>query len=195
MQLILASSSPYRRALLERLGLPFSTVNPDVDETPRAGEPGAALAERLALQKASAVAEHYPDAAIIGSDQVSSLAGRFLQKPGNLDAAFAQLAASSGERVDFDTGLAVIAPGLSPLVTSVRTRVYFRELSDREIRHYLQRDEPFDCAGSFKWESLGIALFERLEGDDPTALEGLPLIALCRMLREVGLDPLAASPG
>lgn len=194
MQLILASSSPYRRTLLERLKLPFSVLVPDVDESPRPAETGAALAARLSQEKAAAVARNHPDAVVIGSDQVPSLDGRFLEKPGSLEAAFSQLRASSGCRVEFDTGVCVIAPGREPTTASVSTSVYFRELTDDEIRRYLELDEPFDCAGSFKWESLGVALFERLQGDDPTALEGLPLITLCRMLREVGLDPLGASP-
>lgn len=192
MTLILASSSPYRRSLLERLRLPFDVQAPDADETALLAETSAELARRLALAKATAVASSNPDAVVIGSDQVPSLDGVSLGKPGSPKAAFEQLSACSGHRVDFYTGLAVIAPGRDALVTCETTSVYFRELTAAEIRRYLELDEPFDCAGSFKWESLGIALFERLEGEDPTALEGLPLIALCRMLREVGLDPLEA---
>ena len=191
MDLILASRSPYRRALLERLRLPFSTRSPQTDESPLTGESGAALAQRLAGAKAREVAGPNPGAVVIGSDQVPSLDGEFLHKPGDPETAFRQLRQCSGRSVRFDTGLCVVAPGREPLTESIVTVVHFRDLADTEIRRYLELDQPFDCAGSFKWESLGIALFERLEGEDPTALEGLPLIALCRMLRQVGLDPLA----
>jgi septum formation protein len=191
MNIILASSSPYRRALLERLQLPFSTRSPEVDEAPRAGEAGQELCRRLSGAKAAAIAADHPGAIVIGSDQVPTLDRELLHKPGGAENAFRQLRACSGHRVVFDTGLCVIAPGQELLLDSVATVVQFRNLSDGEIRRYLQLDRPFDCAGSFKWESLGIALFERLEGEDPTALEGLPLIALCRMLRQTGLDPLA----
>lgn len=193
MQLILASSSPYRRALLERLRLPFAVLSPGIDEMALPGETGPELARRLATRKATAVGGENPAAVVIGSDQVPTLGDDLLDKPGSAHAAIAQLRASSGRVVEFDTGLCVVAPGHEPLVDCVRTTVHFRHLDEREIRAYVALDQPLDCAGGFKWESLGIALFERLQGDDPTALEGLPLIALCRLLRQVGLDPLAAA--
>ena len=192
MPLILASSSPYRRRLLERLQLPFEVAAPGVEESPRPGEPGDELALRLAQDKAAAVAGEYPDAIVIGSDQVPCLGSTLLHKPGDAGRARDQLRACSGEPVVFYTGLSVVAPGAAAQSAVVPFQVHFRTLSDEEIEHYLALDEPYDCAGSFKWESLGIALFERLEGDDPTALEGLPLITLCRMLRSLGLDPLGA---
>ena len=191
MTLILASSSRYRRQLLQRLKLPFESVAPRVDETAETGESGAALAARLAGEKAAAVLAQYPDAVVIGSDQVACLDGELLQKPGTSDRARAQLAACSGRQVVFHTGLCVLARGKEALQAVVPCTVRFRTLTATEIDRYLALDEPYDCAGSFKWESLGIALFERLEGSDPTALEGLPLIALCAMLRARGFDPLA----
>ncbi len=191
MTLILASGSPYRRRLMERLQLPFTTISPEVDETPLPDEPGKALAGRLGREKAAAVFAQYPDAVVIGSDQVPCLGGELLHKPGCRAKARQQLALCSGRRVVFHTGLCVLAPGQAPLSTVVPTTVHFRQLTEGEIDRYLVLDEPYDCAGSFKWESLGIALFERLEGNDPTALEGLPLIELCALLRLRGFDPLA----
>ncbi|MDJ0878409.1 MAG: nucleoside triphosphate pyrophosphatase [Halieaceae bacterium] len=192
MHLILASSSPYRRRLLERLRLPFEVSAPGVDEAPAAGESGPALALRLAREKAQAVADVNPAAVVIGSDQVPCLGDELLRKPGSEENARKQLQRCSGRSVVFHTGLVVLAPDAEPLATVVPFTVHFRVLQTPAIERYLALDEPYDCAGSFKWESLGIALFERLEGDDPTALEGLPLIALCGMLRESGLDPLDA---
>ncbi len=190
MPLILASGSPYRRRLLERLRLSFQCVAPGVDESPRAGETGAALAQRLATEKARRVARQYPDAVVIGSDQVPCLGDDQLHKPGTAEQALLQLQRCSGQRVVFHTGLALLTPGAPPLEKVIPFTVHFRTLQRAEIKRYLDLDQPYDCAGSFKWESLGIALFERLEGQDPTALEGLPLIALCAMLRQRGLDPL-----
>lgn len=190
MPLILASTSPYRRRLLERLQLPFEVSAPGVVETPAAGESGPGLALRLAGEKAGTVAEQNPHAVIIGSDQVACLGDELLHKPGSEERARDQLQRCSGRSVVFHTGLVVCAPGAEPLATVVPFTVHFRALQAPAIERYLALDEPYDCAGSFKWESLGIALFERLEGDDPTALEGLPLIALCQMLRASGLDPL-----
>ena len=189
MELILASTSPYRRALLERLQIPFSCVPPEVDETPINGERPDALAMRLSVAKAHAVARLHPGALVIGSDQVASLNAAALGKPGTLERARAQLAACSGKRVTFFTGLAVINAdrGLA-LQTMAPFDVHFRELAPTEIDRYLEREQPFDCAGSFKVEGLGITLFERLQGDDPTALEGLPLIALSAMLRDAEYD-------
>ncbi len=191
MTLILASSSPYRRRLLERLQLPFTTISPDVDESPLQNESGKALASRLAQEKAAAVFAQHPTAVVIGSDQVPCLGEALLHKPGSQAMARQQLALCSGRLVVFHTGLCVLAPGRAPLCCVVPFSVQFRHLTDSEIERYLLLDEPYDCAGSFKWESLGIALFERLEGNDPTALEGLPLIELCAMLRRRGFDPLA----
>jgi MAF protein len=193
MKLILASSSPYRQGLLRRLRLPFESVAPAVDESPRSGEAPAALARRLSLAKAEAVAASHPGACVIGSDQVASLDGKLLFKPRTAARAVAQLSASSGRRVTFETGICLLAPGAEPQLDCVSTQVHFRSLTEMQLARYVELDQPLDCAGSFKWESLGIALFERLGGDDPTALEGLPLITLCDMLRRVGIDPLAVS--
>jgi MAF protein len=193
MKLILASSSPYRQALLRRLRLQFESVTPAVDESPRTDEAPAALARRLSREKAETVAARHPGACVIGSDQVASLGGTLLLKPDTAARAAAQLSAASGRRVTFDTGICVLAPGAEPQVDCITTQVHFRSLQQTHITRYVELDQPLDCAGSFKWESLGIALFERLCGDDPTALEGLPLITLCAMLRRVGIDPLAGS--
>ena len=190
MDLILASSSPYRQALLKRLRLPFATASPDVDETPLQGEPPRELAIRLSRLKAETVAARQPGAVVIGSDQVASLGGQVLAKPGTPDVALAQLLSCQGRTVRFDTGICLLSPSHPPAAACIETLVTFRQLSEQQLRRYIELDQPLDCAGSFKWESLGISLFERLEGDDPTALEGLPLIALTRLLNEVGLDPL-----
>ena len=192
MNIILASTSPYRRALLARLLPDFECVPPEVDETPLPGEAPEALAGRLATAKAWAIATRYPDALVIGSDQVASLDGEIQSKPGSAEAAVAQLRASSGRHVSFQTGLAVIAPGVS-LQHVEPFNVHFRVLSAGDIAGYVAREPALDCAGSFKAEGLGIALFERLEGADPTALEGLPLIALTGMLRKAGVNLLAAT--
>jgi septum formation protein len=189
--LILASTSPYRRELLARLGLPFEMLRPDVDEAALPGEPAAALAQRLALAKARAVARAHPEAVVIGSDQVCRAGSRLLGKPGTVAAACAQLAALSGGEAEFLTALSVIdGPQARTLQVTVPTTVRFRALSAAQIARYVEHELPLDCAGSFKAEGLGIALFESLRSDDPTALIGLPLIALTRCLRELGLDPL-----
>ncbi len=185
MTLILASTSPYRKQLLERLQLDFRCMAPGVDESARAGEAAPQRALRLALAKARAVAALHPGATVIGSDQVAALGDVILDKPGDHARASAQLGASSGQRVCFYTGLAVIR-GDREWTHIEPFEVQFRSLSGEEIDTYLRRDTPYDCAGSFKWESLGIALFERLHGDDPTSLEGLPLIALTCLLGEAG---------
>ncbi|MCH8857618.1 MAG: septum formation protein Maf [Proteobacteria bacterium] len=188
--LILASTSRYRQELLSRLRLPFEAVAPNVDETALAGEAPAALAERLALAKARAVAATHPGTIVIGSDQVADLDGTALGKPGGHAAAVAQLRRMSGHAVIFQTAVAVIAPGLAAIERAA-VRVRFRALTDDAIEAYLRADEPYDCAGSAKVESLGIALLEAVESDDPTALIGLPLIRTCSLLRRAGLEPLA----
>lgn len=188
--LILASTSRYRQELLARLRLPFEAVAPEVDETPLAGEAPAALAERLALAKARAVAATRPDAIVLGSDQVADLDGQALGKPGSHAAAQAQLRLMSGRGVVFQTAVAVVARGLAA-IERAEVRVRFRALSDAAIDAYLHADQPYDCAGSAKVESLGIALLESVESDDPTALIGLPLIRTCSLLRRAGLEPLA----
>ena len=183
--LILASTSPYRRELLGRLGLPFGTARPEVDEAPRAGEAPDALALRLAVAKARAVAALHPGAAVIGSDQVADFDGRPLGKPGSRAAAIAQLAAMSGRAVAFRTAVAV-ASGEHVATAMDTTLVRFRTLATDEIERYVDAERPFDCAGSFKSEGLGITLFEAIEATDPTALVGLPLIATARLLRDAG---------
>lgn len=190
IDLILASTSRYRRGLLDRLRLPFRTLAPAVDETAGRGEAPDALALRLAIAKARAVADTSPNAIIIGSDQVADLDGRVLGKPVTAAAAQAQLVASSGREVVFHTALCVIDTRSAPArVESAAdaTRVVFRDLDPAEIARYVELEQPLDCAGSFKAEGLGISLFERIRSDDPTALVGLPLIALARILREMGL--------
>ncbi|MDR2689334.1 MAG: Maf family nucleotide pyrophosphatase [Azoarcus sp.] len=188
-RLILASTSIYRRQLLERFQLPFDVVRPDVDETPLPGEPPDELARRLAHAKAGSVAHDHVDAIVIGSDQVAALGMEIFGKPGSFDGAVAQLRRMSGQRVLFHTALAVIngVTGRCQLA-SVPTQVQFRLLSDAEIRRYLDREAVLDCAGSAKCEGLGITLLEALSGDDPTALIGLPLITLSRMLRAEGVE-------
>jgi septum formation protein len=190
-RLILASTSPYRQELLARLRLPFETLSPGVDETPRTGETPAALAVRLAEEKAHAIAARHPDAIVIGGDQVAVLDGRALSKPGAHANAVAQLRAMRGRRVTFLTAVAV-EHGASgrKLARLVPCDVQFRAFPEDAIEPYLRADRPYDCAGSAKIDSLGIALVERLDGDDPTALVGLPLIALVAMLGELGLDVL-----
>jgi septum formation protein len=190
IDLILASTSMYRRDLLARLGAPFRQQAPDVDETAHPGETPLQLAVRLAGAKARAVAAAHAHALVIGSDQVADCDGRILGKPGDRANARRQLAASSGRSVVFHTAVCVIDTRPQPPAqfhAVDRTTVVFRALAAAEIERYLAREAPFDCAGSFKAEALGIALFERIETRDPTALIGLPLIALCRLLREAGI--------
>lgn len=184
--LILGSTSVYRRGLLDRLRLPFTCERPDVDETPGDGEDAAALAIRLAEAKARNVAARVGGAWVIGSDQVAALDGRPLGKPGGRDAAIAQLTAMSGRTVIFHTALALAHAGRSTLQAQDRTEVVFRTLQADEIARYVDAEQPFDCAGSFKCEGLGIVLFEAIRSDDPTALIGLPLIATARLLRAAG---------
>lgn len=192
--LILGSSSRYRKELLDRLGVSYSVQSPDVDETPLPGESPRELAQRLALAKAMAVAERFPDSVVIGSDQVADLDGTPLGKPGIHDRAVAQLRQMRGKTVVFQTAVAVVclesgfsAQDLAPV------RVTFRNLSDAEIEHYLHIERPYDCAGSAKSEGLGIALLERIDNDDPTALVGLPLIRTCAMLRAAGIPLLGGT--
>lgn len=189
--LVLASTSPFRRELLERLRLPFLTASPDLDETRRPDEPPAALVQRLAEAKARAVAAAHPDALIIGSDQVACLDDLVLGKPGGRAQAIAQLERASGRRVTFLTGLCLFdaASGTAELACDP-FHVLFRQISSARIETYVDLEQPYNCAGSFKSEGLGSALFERLEGDDPSSLIGLPLIRLVRMLERAGLDPL-----
>ena len=186
--LILGSTSRYRQDLLKRLGLPFSVEAPGVDETPLPDEPPAALAQRLALAKARAVATRHPEAVVIGSDQVADLHGLALGKPGSHERAVAQLRQMRGQTVQFQTALAVVcqATGMERGDLAV-VNVVFRELSDAEIERYLRIEQPYDCAGSAKSEGLGIALLDRIDNDDPTALVGLPLIRTARLLREAGM--------
>jgi septum formation protein len=191
VDLVLASTSRYRRELLARLTSRFRVLAPDVSETALAGETAATLAVRLAQAKARAVAMQCPDAIVIGSDQTAELDGVILGKPGNVERAHAQLAAASGRSVLFHTAVSVIdSRRTEPCEFAAldTTRVLFRRLEHGEIARYLERERPLDCAGSFKAEGLGIALFERVESQDPSALIGLPLIALGRLLREAGID-------
>ncbi len=187
-QLVLASTSPFRKQLLEKLKLEFTTDSPDIDESRLVGETPEALVARLAEQKAVAVAERHPNSLIIGSDQVAVNDGEILGKPGNHDKAVAQLQSTSGQRVTFLTGLCLYnsATGDSQLEV-VPFGVVFRELSESQIENYLNAEQPYNCAGSFKSEAMGIALFERLEGEDPNTLIGLPLIRLVRMLEAEGV--------
>ena len=188
---MLGSTSRYRRELLERLRIPFAVTAPDVDETPQPGEAPKALAQRLALAKARAVAALHPEAVVIGSDQVADLAGQPLGKPGEHARAVAQLRQMRGQTVIFQTALAVVclASGFEQ-VDLAEVRVVFRDLSDDEIEAYLLAEQPYDCAGSAKSEGLGIALLESIDNDDPTALIGLPLIRTARLLRLAGVKLL-----
>lgn len=189
--LILGSTSRYRHELLSRLGLPFETERPQVDETPAPGEAPADLARRLALAKAHEVARRHPEAVVIGSDQVADLLGQPLGKPGTHERAVAQLRQMRGQTVVFQTAVAVVchATGFEQ-IDLAPVRVVFRDLGDAEIEHYLRTEQPYDCAGSAKSEGLGIALLERIDNDDPTALVGLPLIRTCRMIRAAGVPVL-----
>ena len=189
MKLILASTSPYRRQLLERLRLPFDCKSPETDETSLMDELPTDLAKRLALQKAEAVAATDTDAWVIGSDQVAAFADKKLGKPGNFENAYAQLRQMSGQAVYFYTAIAVINKASGECYQSIdTTQVVFRSLIDDEIARYLQLETPYDCAGSFKSEGLGISLFESIKSDDPTALIGLPLIQTARLLRIAGFQ-------
>ena len=189
---VLGSTSPYRRELMQRLGLPFEVLAPGVDETPEPGETPAALAQRLALAKARAVARQRPAAIVIGSDQVADLNGEPLGKPGTHERAVAQLRQMRGRTVVFQTAVAVVCQATGFAEADLApVRVKFRDLTDDEIETYLRAETPYDCAGSAKSEGLGIALLESIENDDPTALVGLPLIRTVRLLRAAGLPLLS----
>ena len=191
-QLILGSTSRYRRDLLERLKIPFQVNSPDVDETPLPQEAPAVMAERLALAKARAVAAQFPQAVVIGSDQVADLNGQSLGKPGTHDKAVAQLRLMRGQTVVFQTAVAVVCLETDFEQCSLAAvRVKFRDLTDDEIENYLRIEQPYDCAGSAKSEGLGIVLLASIDSDDPTALIGLPLIRTCQMLRAAGIELLS----
>lgn len=186
--LVLASSSTYRRDLLQRLQLPFICESPNIDESPHSGEEATALVQRLATAKACALRKQFLQHLIIGSDQVAVLDGQIIGKPGNAAAAVRQLQAASGRSVVFYTGLCLLDSASKQLqVDCVPFTVHFRELSDSQIKRYVEKEQPFNCAGSFKSEGLGISLFRSTEGEDATALVGLPLIRLCDMLNRAGV--------
>lgn len=187
--LVLASTSRYRRMLLERLGIPFVTSGSAVDEQPSPDEDALALCQRLARAKAAAVAPRYPGSLIIGSDQVAVRGRIILGKPGSPERCIEQLREASGQRVQFHTGVEIIDTRTGRQESHVdTTTVTFRKLSDAEIKRYVDAEQPFDCAGGFKCEALGISLFERIDSQDPTALIGLPLIWVCAALRRAGVD-------
>ena len=190
-QLILGSSSPFRAEILSKLGLPFITASPDIDESHLAGEQAEQLVQRLSEQKAYKIAESYPNALIIGSDQVAILDGEILGKPGNHDNAMKQLTAASGKTVKFLTGLALLNSHTGHIQSLVETfDVGFKTLSTSQIDFYLRQEQPYQCAGSFKSEGFGISLFSKLNGDDPNSLIGLPLIRLISLLEAEGIDVL-----
>ncbi len=188
MKLVLASSSPFRKALLDKLQLEFITDSPDIDETPLADESIESMVKRLSEAKARALAEIHPNSLIIGSDQSAALNEQVLHKPGTFDIAFQQLKAASGQTITFYTGLCLFNSYSQQSETICEPYVVkFRKLTDSEIKNYLIREEPYNCAGSFKSEALGISLFQNMRGDDPNILIGLPLIQLCRMLKANGM--------
>lgn len=188
MDLILASTSRYRRELLLRLGLPFQTARPDVDETPLPNESPQLLAQRLSEAKARAVAKSFPCAWVIGSDQVAELNGQAIGKPENFERAADQLSAASGKIMRFYSAFCLLrAEPHKIIIATDITTVHFRSLTATEIERYLHKEQPYDCAGSFKSEGLGISLFEKIESNDPTGLIGLPLISLSKALRQAGL--------
>ncbi|GDX06752.1 nucleoside triphosphate pyrophosphatase [Buttiauxella sp. A111] len=190
-QIVLASTSAYRRALLEKLGIPFTTAAPQVDETPTSGENARHLVMRLAQAKAQALSTEYPNHLIIGSDQVCVLEGKIVGKPHTEEKAVEQLLIARNTIVTFYTGLALYNSASGNLqVICEPFDVHFRHLSEQEIRNYVRKEQPLQCAGSFKSEGLGIALFDRLSGKDPNTLVGLPLISLCEMLNNEGCNPL-----
>lgn len=189
LRLVLGSSSPFRRSLMERLGLDFATAVPDIDESPRPGESPEALVLRLAEEKARAVAREHPRSLIIGSDQVACIDGEILGKPGNRQAAVRQLSRASGQWVYFHTGLCLYNAETNRVqLVCEPFQVQFRSLTGEQIERYLDLEQPFNCAGSFRSEGLGIALFERMHGEDPNALIGLPLIRLITLLANEGVS-------
>ncbi len=188
VKIILASSSPYRRALLARLKIPFEAISPEVDEAPHPGETPEALVERLAIEKARKVAADHPGALVIGSDQVAVYNGAIVGKPHSHEKAVAQLRAASGRTVTLFTGLTLINAATRRVQSEVVPyRVTFRRLSDTQIESYLRQEQPYSCTGSVRSEGLGIALLEKFDGDDPNTLIGLPLIRLVRMLENEGV--------
>lgn len=192
--ILLASSSPYRRSILTKLGLPFLWESPDIDESSHPNESADALVKRLSLGKATALATKHPNTLIIGSDQVATINGNIIGKPHTHERAFEQLHAASGSEVIFKTGLCLLNTRTGDSQIAVESfSVYFRELSDQQINRYLFLEKPYDCAGSFKAEGLGICLFSKLSGDDPNTLIGLPLIRLIQMLEKEGVEPLTNS--
>lgn len=187
-QLVLASSSPYRRELLSRLQLPFEAISPDIDETPRKAETPQVMVRRLSESKATALRERFPEALLIGSDQCVVLGDSIIGKPGTHEAARAQLQAASGRQIEVHTGLCLLDAATAVAWNDVVSyEIVFRELDALEIERYLEIEQPYDCAGSVKSEGLGVALLKRMRGDDPSALIGLPLIRLCEMLRAAGM--------
>ena len=191
MKLVLASTSPFRRQLLDKLNLPYETDSPDIDESPLPNESIEDMVVRLAEGKARAVAERHVDSLIIGSDQSAVLNNQPLTKPGGYDKAFQQLKAASGQKIVFHTSLCLLNTQTDHIQSAcVPYTVVFKQLTDEQIDHYLRQEEPYNCAGSFKSEALGIALFERFEGEDPNALIGLPLIKLVDMLNREDMPPI-----
>ncbi|NQZ79783.1 MAG: septum formation inhibitor Maf [Colwellia sp.] len=190
--LVLGSTSPFRKSILEKLNIPFQCAKPDIDETPQINESSVALVERLAIEKAKAVARQHPDALIIGSDQVALCDDEILGKPHNFENGVIQLKKFSGKTVMFYTGLCVYDSKTKKTLSIVEPfNVHFNVLSQQDIENYLHAEQPYNCAGSFKSEGLGICLFKKLEGNDPNTLIGLPLIQLVALLKEHGLDVLA----
>lgn len=191
MKLILASTSPFRRECLDKLNLPYETDSPNIDETPLENESITDMVIRLAEGKARAVASRHPDSLIIGSDQSALLHGKVLNKPGNYATAFTQLSAASAQKVVFQTGLCLLNTTTDQIQSiCVPYTVVFKKLTDLQIQHYLEIEKPYNCAGSFKSEALGIALFERFEGEDPNTLIGLPLIKLLEMLNKENMPAI-----
>lgn len=189
--IILASASPYKKMLIDRLGISFSCCAPDIDENPVSGESATALAQRLAEEKAQCIAHRFPQSVVIGADQVAAMDGEILGKPGTHQRAAAQLKAQSGRTVLFHSGISLVRYTEGKLEQQSRvnsTEVHFRQLSDQQIEHYLNVDKPYDCAGSFKAEALGISLFSSVNSNDPSSLIGLPLIDLCSMLAEWNIN-------
>ncbi|WP_028356905.1 Maf family nucleotide pyrophosphatase [Brackiella oedipodis] len=186
--IILATTSIYKKQMFARLGLPFQSMSPNVDEIPQKGETPPACAQRLAIAKAQAIAQQHPHSIVIGADQVATLGHNIIGKAGSFAKAFQQLQALSGQSVQFHSALAVCC-GAETLSYDVITECHFRDLTDAEIQHYLEVEQPYDTAGSAKAESLGISLMSSMRSDDPTAIIGLPLIELCRMLRHFGVNP------
>jgi len=189
MKLVLASTSPYRKELLQRLDIPFETASPDIDESARSGETPEQLVRRLSEQKARAVGTQFPDALVIGSDQVATLDNAIIGKPGNHETAVKQLSNASGRKVVFHTGLCLLNTATGNTQTEVVPyAVTFRKLTPKQIDNYLKKEQPYNCAGSFKSEGLGVSLFEKMDGSDPASLIGLPLITLISMLNNEGFE-------